>query len=409
MTTSFSSTQKTWASDGGWSSLRAELLRSRGPLQRAAVWASMLGFAVLIAILTANAFLATESSLGGGSDFALGWRAGGHYLAHEPLYSVERDGGRPYKYPPWTTVLYVPLALLSLDAAGLIWRLLTVISLVYSSAWTARRAGWPTTAAVAVAFWGFWNLNLIAGQPNVVWMAMCLWAFDRLEKKPFPAFAILLTALTGKWFQAVALVAVPRERFKLKPLLAVGALFLLVSIPVLWNPTGLSGLLASYRAAATGGAGGLGGSAYGLPILFMDALGLSRDDSGPRVLFFLPSALLAWMALRGLQRRQVSLEECFAAALGLSAAIHPMAYSYTFVFCLPLAACAISRALESGDRVRQGLALFGLLGIAGLNEKTSGALGIFVEAHQIKAIGTFALACSYLKGAPLGRASEGTC
>src|ERR1035437_3390908 len=78
-------------------------------------------------LLLATAFL--PKVLKKTPDFEVYWRAGTRVLAAEPLYRAE-DGHYQYKYWPVFGVLMIPLALLPLQAAKVVWFYGSVAALV---------------------------------------------------------------------------------------------------------------------------------------------------------------------------------------------------------------------------------------------------------------------------------------
>ena len=66
-----------------------------------------------------------------GSDFHVFWQAGHNFLTGAPLYHGDPPGARPLKYPPFAALVFTPLGLVSLPAAGVL------MSLVNLGLWVA--------------------------------------------------------------------------------------------------------------------------------------------------------------------------------------------------------------------------------------------------------------------------------
>ncbi|MGK5088634.1 glycosyltransferase family 87 protein [Bdellovibrionota bacterium FG-2] len=361
----------------------------------------ILGLALvttLFLVLTVNSFLLHKADPTS-SDFGTFWAAARHYITGQPLYSSVRDGFHPYKYPPWTTLFTLPFALLPLEIAGVLWRLCIVASLGFILLRTARIVGTWTAIFVFISFWGFWNLNLLAGQANAIWMVIAWIGYDLLKRSSSLGLVLMTTALSGKLFQIFSLIAVPRAHWRMRSLAVVAAILAGSCVPVLWaydSPMILN-FLQTYREAAAGGGPALGGGGYGLPSFFSDLFSISRANAGARTIFFVPCALLAAWVFRVIKRTCADETEGFLATLALAAAIHPMAFAYTFVFCYPFAAMAIRRALGGRSFLQRAIAPLGLLMIVAFNEKFLGSAGVFLESHQVKAFGVFVMALGYLR------------
>lgn len=357
------------------------------------------GVLALFAILTINSFLATQGDTTW-SDFALYWSAGRHYLHSEPLYSVARDGFHPYKYPPWATLLFVPFSLLPLAISGVLWRLVQVACLAYLFRWSWRLGGFIAAAVTLISFWGFWNLNVLAGQPNLLWIALAIYGFETLERRTVVSTTLLAITLSAKVFHVFSLIGIKPSRWRLKAWVGAATFSTLSCIPALlaYPMPRLRSFLAAYHEAASGGGSVLGGGGYGLPCLFTDLLSIPRENTDLRALFFLPSAGLGVLAYWGVRRSVTSPKGAFAAALALGAAVHPLAYAYTFAFGYPFAAMSLRDSGNSRHWGRRILAWLGIAAIVAMNDKTLGTVGTFLEAHQIKSLGIFVLALSYLPG-----------
>ena len=72
-----------------------------------------------------------------GGDFHVFWQAGHNFLTGAPLYHGDPPGARPFKYPPFAALVFTPLALLSLPAAGVAVSLLNLV-LWAAAVWLTR-------------------------------------------------------------------------------------------------------------------------------------------------------------------------------------------------------------------------------------------------------------------------------
>src|SRR4051812_24477778 len=70
-----------------------------------------------------------------GHDFTVFWRSARLVLDGQPLYSVARDGAMVFKYPPWILPSLLPLALLPLDLAKILWGFVEVFSIFGIALW----------------------------------------------------------------------------------------------------------------------------------------------------------------------------------------------------------------------------------------------------------------------------------
>lgn len=126
----------------------------------------------------------------------------------------------PYVYAPWMLPLFTPWAQLPWDVAWFVWRVGTILLLLWTIDWAYRRR--PLTTACSVALLGFpFGANLDTGNINLQ-LTLVLWAAQFTG----PRLGGLLWALAAwmKWIPAVHwLILSPRTR-------AWGLLWLVVSI-----------------------------------------------------------------------------------------------------------------------------------------------------------------------------------
>lgn len=361
------------------------------------VW-GLLGLMLLV--FTVNSFLAT------GGDFPVFWRAVGHYLGGEKLYDLARDGGHCYKYPPWVTVGFIPFGIFRLRIAEALWRLTEVAALVYSIRWCMRRSFQPIlAAALALPFWGTWMNNIVWGQMTPVLLALALAGFDRLERgRNLLGTHLIFNSLTAKIFNLFALVGIPRKRWNLRAIAVTAATASVLTIPALapygWNPIAL---VRAYQEMLSHPDGILGGGFYGLPALVVSLLGWPGGNPA----YLAKAAVIAiaailpfyfWIAA-GIRQNQALR---FSLALGLACAVHPLAFSYTFVLAYPLAALAADRLwnplLSGKSDVKLTLARTLLvIGVFSITLVTSKFLGTFADTLNgitIKSLGILMIGLS---------------
>src|SRR4051812_18268991 len=67
-----------------------------------------------------------------GEDFHVFWQAGRDFASGHPLYHDSLPGARPLKYPPFAAMVFTPLALFSLQVAGILMSLLNLALWVWA-------------------------------------------------------------------------------------------------------------------------------------------------------------------------------------------------------------------------------------------------------------------------------------
>jgi hypothetical protein len=105
----------------------------------------------------------------------------------------------PYVYAPWMLPLFAPWAVLPWDVAWFVWRVGTILLLLWTIDWAYRRR--PLTTAITVAILGFpFGANLDTGNINLQ-LTLMVWAAQFTG----PRLGGLLWALAAwmKWIPAV--------------------------------------------------------------------------------------------------------------------------------------------------------------------------------------------------------------
>jgi hypothetical protein len=135
----------------------------------------------------------------------------------------------PYVYAPWMLPLFTPWAALPWDVAWFVWRVGTILLLLWTIDWAYRRR--PLATAVSVALLGFpFGANLDTGNINLQ-LTLMLWAAQFTG----PRLGGLLWALATwmKWIPALLwLVLAPKARAWGLVWLAVSIALSLITLPL---------------------------------------------------------------------------------------------------------------------------------------------------------------------------------
>jgi hypothetical protein len=146
--------------------LRRETSRLRDPHRIAAVVLISLTFAVVLSGLLAR-------GEAGGADARAYWAGVRIWLnGGDPYHPT--GPFLPYVYAPWMLPLFAPWAVLPWDVAWFIWRVGTILLLLWTIHWAYRRRPLTTAAIVAVLAFPF-GANLDTGNINLQ-LALMLWA-----------------------------------------------------------------------------------------------------------------------------------------------------------------------------------------------------------------------------------------
>jgi hypothetical protein len=171
--------------------LRREASRLRDPRRIAAVVLLSLVFAMTLSGLVARGDA-------GGADARAYWAGVRIWLnGGDPYHPT--GPFLPYVYAPWMLPLFAPWALLPWDVAWFVWRVGTILLLLWTIHWAYRRR--PLTTAVIVAILAFpFAANLDTGNINLQ-LTLMLWA----AQFSGPRLGGLLWALATwmKWVPAV--------------------------------------------------------------------------------------------------------------------------------------------------------------------------------------------------------------
>ena len=146
--------------------LRREASRIRDPRRIAAILLLSLTFALILSGLIAR-------GEAGGADARAYWAGVRIWLnGGDPYHPT--GPFLPYVYAPWMLPLFAPWALLPWDVAWFVWRVGTILLLLWTIHWAYRRR--PLTTAVIVTVLAFpFGANLDTGNINLQ-LTLMLWA-----------------------------------------------------------------------------------------------------------------------------------------------------------------------------------------------------------------------------------------
>jgi hypothetical protein len=330
----------------------------------------LAAFSILAVLMTVNSFLARDW------DFQVYYRTIHHLLHSEPVYSFARDGGSSYKYPPWITPLFLPFSILPEPVANVVWRLLQVLSALFVVRWVSLRLKNPWNALLAaVVFYGIFMINILTGQIQWLLLAITLFSSDLLRRHPLPGFFGVFFGLSAKVFNLFALLGLPKGSIRPRAVIWTLILAGLLGLPVLAGYAHFNPLeaLRAYAEAAGSKTGNLGGAKQGFPYFWMFLFRL--DENSP--LSYWSALGLSFASLAAyflwIRKRIGDESRSFALSLALGAAVHPLAFSYSFSWVYPLAAFAIEGAFFSGPVAHQRRWLAGI-GLIFSNLITSGMI-----------------------------------
>ncbi len=192
--------------------LRREAHRIRDPRRLAAIVLLSLTFAMILAGLIAR-------GEAGGADARAYWAGVRIWLnGGDPYHPI--GPFLPYVYAPWMLPLFAPWGVLPWDVAWFVWRVGTILLLLWTFHWAYRRQPLATAVIVAVLAFPF-GANLDTGNINLqltlmLWAAQftgprlggLLWALATWMKWVPVAFWPILPGRAKRWGIAWLLVSV---------------------------------------------------------------------------------------------------------------------------------------------------------------------------------------------------------
>ncbi|MFZ9595921.1 MAG: glycosyltransferase 87 family protein [Bdellovibrionia bacterium] len=350
-------------------------------------------------MLGLGAIALIRDTMENGHDFTVFWNAARAVLHGEPLYSLERDGGMVYKYPPWSIPLFFPFAALPLQSAKLVWGLLEVASLAWVIRWIQRftTTRTPTLFIVVVTYWGLWAVHALDGQVVLLLLAGALWSWspDGFEKSRIRS-GLLVFLLSTKIFTLLPLVSFRLRKKNRRTLLLIGLALVTLSTPAWLTQGEKPSLLEAWSRAATSGGALLtseqirGRHNPSLTRWVLSHLHVPAEKAA------LDSAVACALALvLGFVWSKASARmkpfEAWIGWLALTPVIHPLPWWHLFIFSFPLAAVSLEACLPTRGSKRSWGALtcvgLGIFLICGATEKLLGPLGVFLEQECAKSWG----------------------
>lgn len=176
-----------------------------------------------------------------GTDFHAFWQAGRNFVDGLPLYGPT-DGARHFIYPPFAAMVFAPLGLLPLGAAGVVFHAVSLLLAAVCVGWTWRiaeacaagrnRHALPLVLAVLASV-HIAQSNLSRNQSNILVLALCLGGvLAAMRERPRLAAIQLVAATLVKLTPVfLLLLAIARGGRKLAlASLAVAALAVLLPI-----------------------------------------------------------------------------------------------------------------------------------------------------------------------------------
>lgn len=289
------------------------------------------------------------------NDLEVFHRAGARFLRGESIYRAA-DGHFEMKYLPVSAALFVPLSLLPLGMAKVVWLAMSCLSLAVAFALAAELFGgrlpwWGPLAALFVLARSI-ERELANGQINAILVLLLVAAFVQLARRRDVAAGALIAVvvlLKPPWLVLLPYLLVAR-RGRAASTLAV--VFLLGNaLPILrYGGRGTLELHAAMNARLAASTARL--LTYPTNVSLPGALAKLTHATGPVVvlaaalLLAVPGALFAWRLWRQRAGRDRVAED-LAVVAPLAILLSPQAWDYTVLTILPtllLAATAYSRA-----------------------------------------------------------------
>ncbi len=347
-------------------------------------------------ILLTGGVSLVRSTVSQGTDFYVFWNAARLTLQGEPLYSIARDAGMVFKYPPWLLPFFLPFGLLSVENAKWIWGMIEVLSLASIVRWLQVRlrikpAIWFTALLI---YWGLWIVHALDGQFSLMMLALALWAWSPQANYGVKFYGLAI-ALSSKIFTVFPLAGLRWSKRMLGALIALGLVVSGLSLPAIYTQPGHNpiSLIKDWKEAATS-AGKLlspiqvrGRSNPGLPGYTLQLLRVPAENSKADVLAALIFSLIlgvAWWKLS----RSLKSELQWIGWLALTPVVHPLPWWHLFVFTFPLGAYVLNRSYLDRSIQAKALGVLGLILITISTEKVWGKFGIFLELNAAKSWGT---------------------
>lgn len=342
-------------------------------------------FILLIALIVL--FFDTKDN---GHDFEVMRRAAHSYLHGEPIYSIARDGGMVFKYPPWLIFIFLPFGLLPVPFAGTAWALVSAIALG-SIYFQLRLLGFSflSVAFSFLAFWGIWAVHFIDGQSEVLILALFLYLFRKMKQAPAGFTALSAFLLTIKGPSAIGSLGLLNKKNFFKSGMILAVIVFTLTCFVALTSTHHWGVLSDWKEAATSGSSHLepgralvGRDNQGIPALIHR---VSMDVSASPLPEFWVNTLVIILGGSIFLFLFLALGPTEAAIFWLagSVVIHPLCWFHLYVWTFPFAVWVADQAIQ---RKRHLVWLLFPLLVAAVTERTLGSVGKSLEFYSFKAV-----------------------
>lgn len=279
------------------------------------------------------------------TDFEVYWNTAVRLLHGETIYSFSRDSTRCFKYPPWIAPAFIPLGFFPIAWAARIFRVLEVMAIGASFYYVRsflKSSIW--TAIALLLFWGFWMYNTQTGQISSFLVLGAVLGFYLLRKEKKVGVLLLFSSLSAKMIQLYALLGTPILQKKYwKAFASTAAVFLFLCLPSFWPYfPDIGKWLHDFHEASVSLGTDLSASNQGLAAFWIYLFGISPHQIQNHYLCSGVAALVLTI-LFFIFRKNLEPFERFFVLLAYAGILHPLAFSYNYVWVFPLVACVLDR------------------------------------------------------------------
>jgi hypothetical protein len=149
-----------------------------------------IGFWIIVSALLVSI---TINTMEYGPDFLVYWKAVMAVFTGGTAYSIQRDGIMTFKYPPWILPVFLPLGVLTVGSAKILWGILESCSLFWVICWCQQQGvKLRTLLAVLILFVPILNVHALDGQASLLLTAICLFSWETFSKEHRGVRAYLL-------------------------------------------------------------------------------------------------------------------------------------------------------------------------------------------------------------------------
>ncbi|HVG55933.1 MAG TPA: glycosyltransferase 87 family protein [Vicinamibacterales bacterium] len=362
----------------------------------------VIGVVLLILIATVVFAVRISSEM---RDFEVYWTGGVHAAAGEPLYSAD-DGHYRYKYFPAFAVLAIPLSLIPLPAAKVVWFAASVVLLVLLIRLSVdllpeRRAPAVLLATSIVVVLGkFLGHELALGQANLLFAVLAVWAVVAMKTgRETLAGALIALTIAVKPYGVILLPWLIARKQRASIVAATIALAVIVVLPVPWYGLGTIALYRDWLTTVTETTAPTLTSQDSVSFASMFAKWLSP---GPLATALATITSIGAVAMAGAvfkRRSEVSFPEALEASVLLM--LVPMLSPQGWDYVLLLGAPAVAMLANYRDRLpaalnktvvvaalAMGLSIYDLMGRR--------AFGAFMQAGAISLCASVMIATLYV-------------